>query len=103
MVQAQDDIAADREALIEELEPYASGVRDHPVSVSGRNQVYLDVAWPSGLQDGISEPVAFLFYPDEDVILQASQAGFMVFTDQEQLRNYVRGIEGGDEEVNYDR
>ena len=99
VVQAEDDITTDRDALIEEFEVYASGVRDHPVSVSDRNQVYLDVAWPSGLQDGISEPVAFLFYPDEDVILQASQAGFMVFTDQEQLRHYARSIEGGEEDL----
>jgi hypothetical protein len=85
----------ERADLVAEFEKDAPGIIDHPIEVLGGNSVHLDVAWPHGLQFGLSEPVAFLFDPDEDIIQKASQAGYMVFIDKEQLREYVRAMDEG--------
>ena len=52
----------------------------------------LDLAWPNGLQDGLSEPVAVMIGEECAVLRAASKAGFKVFTDKELegFRRYVR-------------
>lgn len=51
--------------------------------------IILDLAWPFGLQVGLSEPVALLIDEDEPVRRAASEAGFRVFTTLDRLRRYV--------------
>ena len=98
VVEAESDLGQQGTALIAEFLEFAPGIQNHPIAVSGDNSVQLDVAWPDGLQFGISEPIAFLFDPDEDIIQRGSQAGFKIFTDLEQLRSYARVIEEGEPE-----
>ena len=50
----------------------------------------LDLAWPDGLQEGYSQPVALLIDEDQETKRVASQAGFRFYTDVESLKRYVR-------------
>ena len=61
----------------------------------------LDLAWPNGLQDGLSEPVTVLIGEESSVLRAADKAKFKVFTDEEleDFRRYVlQEILGEDEE-----
>lgn len=49
----------------------------------------LDLAWPDGMQQGLSQPVALLIDEDAEVEAIASQHGFSCFTDVESLKKYV--------------
>ena len=49
----------------------------------------LDLAWPDGLQQGLSQPVALLIDEDEKVHEAANQAGFLFFTDVDTFRRYA--------------
>ncbi len=51
---------------------------------------YLDLAWPNGLQAGLSAPVALLLDEPEEAVVAASSAGFRCFTDRDAFRDYVR-------------
>ena len=51
----------------------------------------LDLAWPNGLQEGFSEPVAVLIDEENSVRIAANDAGFRrVFTIPEEFRHYVQ-------------
>ena len=50
----------------------------------------LDLAWPNGLQEGYSPPVAVLLDEGREVEELANQAGFRYFTDVDAFREYVR-------------
>lgn len=49
----------------------------------------LDLAWPSGLQEGLSQPVTLLLYEPDEVEELANQAGYRFFTTTEEFRRYV--------------
>ena len=55
------------------------------------NELYgiLDLAWPDGLQEGLSVPVALLLDEPEETEAAANRAGFRFFTDVEEFRSYV--------------
>lgn len=57
--------------------------------VSGQQIAVLDLAWPHGLQEELSQPVALLLNEESEVIALASQAGFRCFTDSESFRYYI--------------
>jgi hypothetical protein len=57
---------------------------------SGRLIALLDLAWPEGLQAGLSDPVALLIDEGADTEEVANRAGFRFFTDAEDFRAYVR-------------
>lgn len=48
-----------------------------------------DLAWPDGLQEGYSQPVALLIDEDEETEKAANRAGFRYFTALEDFREYV--------------
>ena len=50
----------------------------------------LDLAWPNGMQEGYSQPVALLIDEPEEVWRRASHAGFRAFTDADSLKIYVK-------------
>jgi hypothetical protein len=50
----------------------------------------LDLAWPAGLQENLSEPVALLIDEEEDTLAITSKMGFRCFTDTESLKNYIK-------------
>jgi hypothetical protein len=57
---------------------------------SGSQQAVLDLAWPNGLQEELSQPVAVLLNEDATTVTLASQAGFRCFTDVAAFQRYVR-------------
>jgi len=49
----------------------------------------LDLAWPDGLQAGLSHPVALLVDEGTETESAANEAGFRFFTDPQEFRDYV--------------
>jgi len=58
---------------------------------TGEQLAVLDLAWPNGMQEELSQPVAVLLNEDVATVTVASQAGFRCFTDAAAFRRYVRG------------
>lgn len=62
---------------------------EHVGSESGVPTFVIDLAWPHGLQPGLSHPVALLLDETSEVVALASSAGFRCFTDVGSFRSYV--------------
>ena len=62
---------------------------------SGRPLAVLDLAWPDGLQPGLTQPVAVLLDETGDTEQAANSAGFLFFTDGADLRDHVQKLELG--------
>lgn len=56
---------------------------------TGEVATVLDLAWPEGLQEGFSQPVAILIDEDREVGEIANRAGFRYFTSIEPFKRYV--------------
>ena len=56
---------------------------------TGEPLAILDLAWPEGMQEGLSAPVALLINEEESTLALASRAGFKCFTSVEALKEYV--------------
>ena len=56
---------------------------------TGAQHAMLDLAWPEGLQAGLSVPVAILLNEPPEVLSIASAAGYRCFTRVEAFRTYV--------------
>jgi hypothetical protein len=56
---------------------------------SGRQQAVFDLAWPNGIQEELSQPVAVLLNEDIATVTLASQAGYRCFTAEAAFRRYV--------------
>ena len=56
---------------------------------SGQQLAVFDLAWPSGIQEELSQPAAILLNAEASIITLASQAGFKCFTDASSFRRYV--------------
>lgn len=59
----------------------------HPQT--GEPLAVLDLAWPDGLQAGLSQPVALLIDEGPETLATANAAGFRYFTSVEKLKTYV--------------
>lgn len=87
---------AEEEALIECNEwvvakglPEGEFLHELTDAVTGQAKAILDVAWPDGLQSGLSQPVALLLDEEAETIEAASIAGFKCFTEVEVFKRYV--------------
>lgn len=49
-----------------------------------------DIAWPNGLQPGLSQPIALLINEGDEVIDAANKAGYRYFTCDEDFKSYVK-------------
>ena len=56
---------------------------------TGTQRAVLDLAWPDGLQPGLTAPVAVLLNEPPEVLSTASAAGFRCFTAADEFRSYV--------------
>ncbi len=91
-------IASDKEEA--ELRNAMSWMENHSLPrgeygyelVDAKNQVVsvLDLAWPSGIQEGLSKPAALLIDEDNETLAVASQSGFMCFLTFEELKDHVK-------------
>ena len=59
-------------------------------ALTGEPLAVLDLAWPSGLQEGYSQPVALLIDESQETEEAANRAGYRYFTDVDAFRTYVR-------------
>jgi hypothetical protein len=57
---------------------------------SGTLLAVFDLAWPDGLQEGLSQPVALLLDEGDDTIMAANRAGYRYFTSVDDFKAYVR-------------
>ena len=57
--------------------------------VNNQMLAVLDLAWPEGLQEGLSKPVALLIDEGRETEEAANRAGYRYFTDLESFRSYV--------------
>ncbi len=64
---------------------------DFADATTGEQRAVFDLAWPGGIQEGLSQPVAVLLNESSEAIGIASQAGYRCFTSAEDFRRYVEG------------
>jgi hypothetical protein len=57
---------------------------------TGEQIAVLDLAWPNGLQEGLSQPVALLINEGQSTKDAASNSGFRYFTNVDEFKDYVR-------------
>jgi len=62
---------------------------DFADTVTGEQKAVFDLAWPNGIQEELSQPVAVLLNESTETISLASQAGFRCFTSTSELQRYV--------------
>lgn len=58
-------------------------------AATGDPTAVLDLAWPEGLQTGLSKPVALLLDEPAETFEMANAAGYLYFTDPAEFRAYV--------------
>ena len=56
---------------------------------TGEPVAILDLAWPEGLQEGLSQPVAVLLNEGSETLSAANAHGFRYFTSSEFFKAYV--------------
>lgn len=56
---------------------------------SGEPLAIFDLAWPNGLQEGFSQPVALLLNEVSDTLYVANQLGYRYFTDVDEFKAHV--------------
>ena len=86
----------DEEAVMEELvswlknEGFAPGIKDYSAVIGyAGTPIIIDVAWPDGLQEGFTEPVALMINEEPGDIYRVNAVGYRVFTRADDLKNYV--------------
>jgi hypothetical protein len=57
---------------------------------TGAQKAMLDLAWPNGIQEELSEPVTVMLNEDAETIGVASQSGFRCFTAVAEFQRYVK-------------
>ncbi|MGE5789227.1 MAG: hypothetical protein ACM3ZE_31850, partial [Myxococcales bacterium] len=74
-----------------ESQGFSAGILsfDYADAQSGEQRAVFDLAWPAGLQEELSQPVAVLLNEDVEVLSIASQAGYRTFTSTDDFRRYV--------------
>jgi hypothetical protein len=57
---------------------------------TGEQIAVFDIAWPNGLQESFTQPIAILLNESSETIAIASQAGFQCFTNTQDFKNHVQ-------------
>ncbi|WP_302588039.1 hypothetical protein [uncultured Ruminococcus sp.] len=67
------------------------GVPNHElIDESGNVIGILDLAWPQGIQNGLSERIAILLNETADVQATVSKYGYRYYTSIEEFKEYIR-------------
>ncbi|MDP9372678.1 MAG: DUF262 domain-containing protein [Chloroflexota bacterium] len=56
---------------------------------TGEVQAVIDAAWPRGIQEGYSQPVALLLNESQETEVRVGEVGYRFFTSPEALRTYI--------------
>jgi hypothetical protein len=62
---------------------------DFADAMTGEQKAMFDLAWPSGIQEELSQPTAVLLNEGSETLAIASQAGFRCFTAIPEFKRYV--------------
>ena len=62
---------------------------DFADTATGEQKAVFDLAWPNGVQEELTNPVAVLLNESNETLAIASQAGYRCFTSIEEFRRYV--------------
>ena len=65
-----------------------SGERNYVIDDNG-NDVILDIAWPDGVQTGLSKPLALLLNETDEVCAAANRCGYTYFTNIQSFKDHV--------------
>ena len=74
-------------------------VYDYADPDTGTQKAVFDLAWPNGIQEELTQPVAVLLNEGAETIAFASQAGFRCFRAIDEFRRYVEKEVLGQEEL----
>ena len=88
-VDEEEDLLTVNGWMVEQGLPKGIMAFDFADQDSGRQLAVFDLAWPSGIQEELSQPVVLLLNESSETIAVASQAGFRCFTSIQEFRNYV--------------
>ena len=66
-----------------------SGERNYVIQDNGQDFI-LDLAWPDGVQIGLSKPLALLLNESDDVHEAANKAGYTYLTKVQDFKDYVK-------------
>jgi len=70
--------------------PRGTLVYDFADPATGEQKAVFDLAWPNGIQEELSQPVAVLLNEGVETISVANQSGFRCFTSVEEFQGYVQ-------------
>ena len=65
-------------------------------SDTAEDLAWADLVWPDGLQEGLTEPVAYLLDPDTEMQLRLGELGYRYFTDHTRLIGHLESVFGVD-------
>ena len=66
-----------------------SGERNYVIQDNGQ-EIILDLAWPDGVQIGLSKPLALLLNESDEVYAAANKAGYTYLTKVQDFKDYVK-------------
>lgn len=94
----EDEIILELASWVERLGFDPGEIYYEVVDDSGSTQTIFDLAWPDGIQPGLSEPLALIIESDEETYSKASSAGYKFFTNVEDLKKFitVNYVQNGD-------
>jgi hypothetical protein len=64
---------------------------DFADAATGEQKAVFDLAWPNGIQEELSQPVAVLLNEGSETLGIASQAGYRLFTNIGDFQRYLEG------------
>lgn len=67
----------------------SSGQRNYMV-IDNDTEVILDLAWPDGVQVGLSKPLALLLNESDEACAAANRCGYTYLTDVQGFKDYVK-------------
>ncbi|MCR4621963.1 MAG: hypothetical protein K5663_07765 [Clostridiales bacterium] len=66
------------------------GTPNHELlSTDGNANIIIDLAWPNGIQVGLSQPLALLINPDATTQAAVSRAGYQFFVSVNEFKDYL--------------
>lgn len=69
------------------------GTMNHELlSDDGKSVAIIDLAWPSGIQSGLSEPVALLLNESAETQAFVSKNGYRYYTSVDELKEYIKNV-----------
>jgi hypothetical protein len=64
---------------------------DYADPITGEQKAAFDLAWPLGLQENLTQPVAVLLNETPETLAIANKAGYRCFTSVDEFKRYVAG------------